>query len=118
MDFQSGDNSKYWIVSKSHGSNPSFDAAKKTITVEPGCYAVVSTRNVSGIGKVAMEPDAIFNIWGGDGCITLSGVGRSVEIYTLQGVRVARVQEDSTVSVPAGVYVARAGNKAIKVLVR
>ncbi len=60
-------------------------------------------------------------IAGGKGTITVSGAnGESIDIFSLDGQKVAAstAVEKETISVPAGVYVAKVGDKAIKVSVR
>ncbi len=118
VDFASSDNSTYWIASKSYGSDPKFDAVAKTITVPAGCYAIVSTRNISGIDDVTTDtmtgqPIAI----GGRGCITLTS-DLPASIYNMEGMEIATIRGENHIALPAGVYIVRSGNVISKVMVR
>lgn len=61
------------------------------------------------------------HVAGGKGTITVSGAnGESVDIFSLDGQKIAATtaEQDVTINVPAGVYVAKVGGKAVKVSVR
>lgn len=120
IQFASDDQDKYWVASKSYGSNPSFDAAAKTITLEPNCYAVITTRNVSGVEEMGAEiADNTLNVSTANGCIRYAGANGGVAVYTLQGAKVACSQAESgEIAAGAGLYIVKAGGKAVKVLVK
>lgn len=117
INFASDYDSYYWILSKSYGSNPSFSAQAKTVTLQPGCYALITTRNVTGIENMVLDSNSRLNIFSGRGSIRLSGVENRVNIYNLDGILMDTCTEDTTVSLPAGVYVVRSGARSVKVLV-
>lgn len=118
INFLTDKNANYHVASKSFDSNPSFDAAAKTVTVEPNCYAVISTKDVSGIDDVvfeATEGTRIFAVPGGVRVVNCEG---AVEVYTLDGIAVATGAGDATIDVEPGTYVVRAAGKTAKVQVR
>lgn len=118
INFLTDKNANYHVASKSFDSNPSFDAAAKTVTVEPNCYAVISTKDVSGIDDVvfeATEGTRIFAVPGGVRVVNCEG---AVEVYSLDGIAVATAAGDATIDVEPGTYVVRAAGKTAKVQVR
>lgn len=117
IDFAGDNNDNYWIVSKSYGSNPTFDAAAKTITVEAGCYAVVATKNVSAVDNIIADR-CLFNVNVTPGTITVTGSDAPVNVWNLSGVHVASMTGDGSVNVPSGIYVVRSSDKAVKVVVK
>lgn len=118
INFLTGNNANYHVASKSFGSDPTFDASAKTVTVEPNCYAVIATRDVSGIDDVVYDAIEDTRIFAVDGAIRVVNCDGAVEVYTLDGVRVASAQGDSDISVAGGTYVVRAAGKTAKIQVR
>lgn len=119
VPFRSDSNSAYRVVSKSHDSNPSFDAAAKTVTVEPNCYVVLASEKVSGVDKVVYgDTEYSVSVVATPGHITVSGSTGNVTVYTLDGRVVASAHGDADFSVAPGLYVVRAGSEVTKVLVK
>ena len=58
VNFDKSDNSFYHILSKSYGSEPSFSASSKTVTVPANCYVVIGSMDVSSVESVS---DGIFS---------------------------------------------------------
>ena len=118
VNFRSGENSTYHFASKSFDSDPVFDASAKTVTVPANCYAVVTTRNISGVEDAvadAIDATRIFPVPGGVRIVNCEG---AVDIYTIDGVRVDGAYGDCTIDVAPGTYVVRASGKTAKVVVR
>lgn len=119
VDFAETDNSRYWIASKSYGSEPKFDAAAKTITVPAGCYAVVTTRNISGVDEITAEGMSMgMCVYGGRGNIILSGTTQTGIVYDVNGMKLGEVHENAPLSAVPGIYIVRCGNTVSKVMVR
>lgn len=120
VPFAKSDNSAYHVASKSYGSTPMYDAAAKKVAVEPNCYAVFATTNVSGVEGIEYdaEEDATM-VLGYNGTIRVSGASGVVDVYSLSGLKVAAVIPDADgnamVSLPSGLYLVRAGKSAAKV---
>lgn len=118
VGFKKNDNAAYHVASKSFGSNPTFDAAAKTITVEPNCYAVVTTSDISGIDDIAYDKEAETVIYSTPGEIRVANNDGAVQVYTLDGARIADTEGNATLQVAPGIYVVRAGAKTAKVIVK
>lgn len=118
-DFAKGGNSSYRIFSKSFGSNPTFDAAAKTVTVEPGCYVVITSANVTGVDE--MEYTGATNatrIYSEAGEIRVVNCNGPVNVYTIDGANVASASGDAAIQVTPGTYVVRADGTTAKIIVR
>lgn len=121
VNFRNDNNNAYKIVSKSFESNPSFDAAAKTVTVEPNCYVVLASDNVTGIHEVAISgSDNADNvaIYAMEGAITVANCDTNVNIFTLDGATVASAKGNGTFNVNPGLYIVKAGKTTAKVLVK
>lgn len=118
VNFQKNDNSAYHVASCSFDSNPTFDAAAKTVTVPANCYAVISTTNISGIGDINLDATDTTRIFAADGAIRVVNNDAAVEVYTLDGVQVATARGDATIAVNPALYIVRAGAVTAKVLVK
>lgn len=118
VNFRSGENSNYHVSSKSLDSAPTFDASAKTVTVPANCYAVVSTKNVSGVDDVVSEVLDSTRIFPVSGAIKVVNCDGDVAVYTVDGVNVAGAYGDACIEVEPGTYVVRAGARTAKVVVR
>ncbi len=121
VNFRSDNNNAYHIVSKSYDSNPSFDAAAQTVTVEPNCYVVLASDNVSGIEEVSVSgADNADNvaIYALQGAISVANCDSNVTVYTLDGATIASAHGNATFNVNPGLYIVKAGNNTAKVLVK
>lgn len=70
--------------------------------------------------SISTIEDEMISVIGGQGCLRIINTSATpVEIYTLQGVKVAEVNVDEVdVNVVAGVYIVKNGNTVVKVLVK
>lgn len=119
IQFRSDDNNAYRVVSKSFDSNPSFDAAAKTVTVEPNCYVVLANSKVAGVEEVSVTGDADATaVYAADGAINVTNCTDNVYVYTLDGATVATAKGDASFTVGKGLYIVRAGKTVAKVLVK
>lgn len=120
--FKSNDNSKYEIYSQSYGSAATFDAAAGVMTVPANSYALVVTKKLtemqySGIGNVAAD-DSDIRIYPSEGAINVTGYTGSIYIYSIAGAQVASGKGNASISVEPGIYIVRAGDKTVKVIVK
>ena len=72
-------------------------------------------------GIAGVTTDGGVTICGGEGSITVTGAeGQAVMVYSAGGANMARrtAQATETISVPAGLYIVKAGGKTQKVLVK
>lgn len=119
IQFRSNDNNAYRVVSKSFDSNPSFDAAAKTVTVEPNCYVVLANSKVAGVEEVtASEYADATAVYAAEGAIYVINCDDNVTVCTLDGSIVASAKGDASFAVERGVYIVRAGSTVTKVLVK
>ncbi|MCM1369274.1 MAG: alpha-amylase family glycosyl hydrolase [Candidatus Amulumruptor caecigallinarius] len=121
IPFKSDDNNAYQIGSKSYQSNPSFDAAAKTVTVEPNCYVVIATKDaLSGVDDITIDNAKDVSIYSGNGCINVANSKASVNVYSIDGALAGSAAASEMVSIPvsSGIYVVKAGEKVSKIIVR
>lgn len=117
VPFRSDSNDDYVNAIACGGSNPTFDAAAKTVTVQPNCMVVVTNRNVSSVKDVTEE--AALRVYGEQGTLRVVNAEATVSVYTLEGLRVAEAEgSDLSFNLPAGIYVVRSGNTTAKAIVR
>lgn len=108
----------YWIALQSHGSESArFNVTNKSITVPANSFAVVSTRNVSGV-QDSLKDNTDLKISTAPGSLTVHSAEGTTEVYGLTGARMAVIQGEGTVELPRGIYIVRHGNKAKKVIIR
>lgn len=117
--FSATSNDDYQILSKSYGSEPTFNIEAGTVTVPANCYIVIGSKQLNGVDDViADEPADSFVVYGTQGGIVVAGNEYPVEIYTIEGRKVAYTVLSGTINVTPGLYVARSGNSAVKVMAR
>ncbi|MCQ2288218.1 MAG: DUF5722 domain-containing protein [Muribaculaceae bacterium] len=93
---------KHVIKVKSISSPWNFDCLRFD------CYAPTS-------GITALDATAPVIITAGHGCINVAGANTDVSIYSLNGMLMGHTRD--TMSLPAGIYIARHGSNATKVKV-
>lgn len=118
--FRSDNQNEYYVASKSYGSNPIFDAAAKEVVIEPNCYAVFATNNVTSVEGIGIDSDDMLSVTCADGGILVRGANGTVDVYTLDGSHAASVDAhgETSISLKPGVYAVRCGGKTAKVMVR
>lgn len=117
VPFAQSSNDAYKVFTKSYDTNPSYDTAAKTVTVPAGGYVVVTTANVTAVKGIAGEKGC-FNISVTPGHVTVTGSNGMTYIYGISGAKVASLNGDGTVSLPAGIYVVRNAERTVKILVK
>lgn len=104
--FATSSQNNYQIVSKSYGTQPSFNASQQTVTIPAHSYVTIATVNVpvSGLDEVkAIVDDA----------------ATPCDVYDLHGRVVGLSMPRADVDkLAAGIYVVRQGDNAFKVTVR
>lgn len=110
--FKTRDNDEYQVLSKSHDTNPTFDAVNGKVTVPANCYVVLANKAVISARGIEADAEGAV-VYGADGRIVIEGVdASSATVYDLGGRRMP------TLRVPAGIYLVRLGTRTYKVAVR
>lgn len=119
VPFLSENSEDYYIISQSYNSNPTFDASAKTVTVQPNCYVTIASKKVSAIEDVSSDTSGL-KAWGDVGRIVIEAAPGQTSVYSVDGRRLATIDEagGTSVSVNVGVYIVVSGNESCKVLVR
>ncbi len=119
VNFDKSDNSFYHILSKSYGSEPSFSASSKTVTVPANCYVVIGSMDVSSVESVS---DGIFSgllrAYSVAGEIMVDSSPSRVVVYGADGRMAGSLEEGERLAVSPGVYVLRAAGDTLKIVVR
>ncbi len=119
VNFDKSDNSFYHILSKSYGSEPSFSASSKTVTVPANCYVVIGSMDVSSVESVS---DGIFSgllrAYSVAGEIMVDSSPSRVVVYGADGRMAGSLEEGERLAVSPGVYVLRAAGETLKIVVR
>ncbi len=119
VNFDKSDNSFYHILSKSYGSEPSFSASSKTVTVPANCYVVIGSMDVSSVESVS---DGIFSgllrAYSIAGEIMVDSSPSRVVVYGADGRMAGSLEEGERLAVSPGVYVLRAAGETLKIVVR
>lgn len=118
VSFRHNSNDNYWIVIKSHDTEPSFNATSGTIVVPANSFAVVTTRNISGVDYIDADDSNAWTVSAADGSIKVSGLTAPAYIYSMSGSQSGRLECDGEVKVSKGIYVVRSAGKSIKVMVK
>ena len=118
VNFGSKEDSAYQIVSKSYNSNPSFSAAGSTVTVPANCYVSIGSMEVAGVEDVWSDSAAAaLRVHREGNCIVVDNTGAPVEIFTIDGRRIATLQGVGRVETGAGVYVVTSGKDTVKIVI-
>ncbi|MDE7402685.1 MAG: hypothetical protein K2M87_04655 [Muribaculaceae bacterium] len=118
-NFLKDDNSTYHIALQSHDCDATFDAAAKTITVPANCFAVVTTKQISGVEDIENEGTESAFAYAVDGGIRVVGYTGVATVFTLDG-RIAGCVDgiDGSITVEPGIYLVKMGAKAAKLMVK
>lgn len=96
------------IYSQSYGCNATI--SNNIVTVEPGAYLLLGTKNLVGVNGV--NDDDNLHVYGVEGGICVIGSNSSPEVYTLSGARCIETE------LAAGLYIVRVDGRCFKVMVR
>ncbi|MDE7409538.1 MAG: hypothetical protein K2N09_05900 [Muribaculaceae bacterium] len=117
VNFSVKDNSAYQIVSKSYNSNPSFNASGNTVTVPANCYVSIGSMDVAGVENVWNDSaSSALRVHREGNCIVVDHAGAPVEIFTVDGRKVATLPESGRFESGAGVYVVTNGKDTVKIV--
>lgn len=117
VNFMKDDNASYQVLSKSYSTNPSFNAAGKTVTVAANSYVVIGSLGVSSVdGAVADEPS--FRAYAADGRIVVDYAPAEVMVYGIDGKYAGSVKGAGSVPVADGFYILSDGVSTLKLHVR
>ncbi len=118
VSFGKNDDAAYQILSKSYDSNPSFSVAGGTVTVPANCYVSIGTMDVTEVEGVWSDTAASsLRVHKEGSCIVIDYAASPVEIYTIDGSRVASLQSAGSIEVVAGVYVVTSGKETVKIII-
>ena len=116
FDFLSQNNADYQVLSKSYGSEPTFDAASGTVNVEGNCYVVIGSKNLSAVGSV--EADGI-QVSSRNGVIEVSGMEGGFSIISADGRVMYRTSDSNGIlTLPQGLYIVAGQGRAVRTMVR
>ncbi|MCH5233808.1 MAG: hypothetical protein J1E16_00815 [Muribaculaceae bacterium] len=121
VDFLSANNDNYMILTKSYGSQPSFDAAAKTVTVPANCYVVIGSASLTPAGVKSIISDSVVNplkAHGGHGEVIVDYAEGIASVYSLDGKVIGQVSGQGSVSVSSGIYIVKSGKDSLKVIVK
>ncbi|MDE6010704.1 MAG: hypothetical protein K2F87_04555 [Muribaculaceae bacterium] len=109
--------SSYVIASQSYGTANTFDAAAGTVTVAPNSYVVITTNNLSTVSELPTDESLRMMAYGVDGTLMVDNAAAGIRVYDLTGsLRFSTQASAARVEMPAGIYIVRSGNQAVKVL--
>lgn len=117
VNFGLKEDSAYQIVSKSYNTSPAFSASGGTVTVAANCYVVIGSMDVAGVEDLwsdASGPTLKAHREGN--CIVIDSASAIVEIFTVDGRKVASLQGAGRVETGAGVYVLTSGKDTVKII--
>ncbi|MDE6298320.1 MAG: hypothetical protein K2M10_01550 [Muribaculaceae bacterium] len=118
VNFQQKSNDAYQILSKSYNTEPTFNAATGQVTVPANCYVVIGTKSVAEVEGIIADAAESFSVFGANGEISVANLSAPAYVYSLDGRRIAVLNESGSVSVTNGLYIVRSGSKAVKVMVK
>lgn len=118
VPFKKGSNDSYHVMSRSYGSEATFDATAKSVTVAPNCYAVIGSKSLSGIDS-PVQPEERLKVTADGGRIRIEGAVLPVEIWAISGIKAgsAPAGESVEIAVEPGIYVVASGPKRVKIAV-
>ena len=117
VSFGKKDDSAYQILSKSYESNPSFSAAGGTVTVAANCYVSIATLDVNEVEGVWSDTaTSSLRVHKEGSSIVVDYAAAPVEIYTMDGSKVASFENAGRIDVSGGVYVVTNGKESVKIV--
>ncbi len=115
VTFGKSEESAYKIMSKSYESEPSYSVANGTVTVPANCYVVIGSTEVAAVEGVVVDAASQLRVYGNDGIITIDYASAPVEIYSVDGCKVASLQGAGKVEVGSGVFIVVSGSQKRKI---
>ena len=113
--FSATSNDSYQIMSQSYNSNPTLNIPAGTVTVPANCYVVIGSKTLNGVEDAVVDrTENSLSAYGTAGGIIVAATDKPVEIFTIDGLKVARVNNPGTINVDPGLYVVRSGAETLK----
>ncbi len=117
VSFSGKEDSAYQILSKSYDSQPSYSVANGTVTVPANCYVAIGSLEVSAVESIWSDTaSSALRVHKEGVCIAVDYAEGPVEIYTVDGRKVASLQGAGKVEAGSGVYVAVSGKETVKII--
>ncbi len=117
INFSKKDDAAYKILSKSYDTDPAYSVSGGTVTVPANCYVVIGSQEVSAVENVWSDTSTRgLRIHREGNCIVIDQADAPVEIFTIEGRKVASLQGSSRVETGAGVYVVVSGHETMKII--
>ncbi len=98
------------MLCASHGTTPELNG--NTVRLAPGAFAIYASKDVTAIDDIP-DNTANVNVRGGIGEITIDGACETVEVFTIDGLVINRLD-----SLAPGIYIVVADGVSHKVSVR
>ncbi len=115
ISFGKNADNAYKIMAKSYGCNPSYSVANGTVTVPANCYVVIGTTDVAAVEGVVAGAASQLRVYGANGIITIDYASAPVEIYSIDGRKVASLQVAGNVEVGSGTFIVVSGSHTRKI---
>ncbi len=115
ISFGKNADNAYKIMSKSYGCNPSYSVANGTVTVPANCYVVIGTTDVAAVEGVVADAASQLRVYGANGIITIDYASAPVEIYSIDGRKVASLQGAGNAEVGSGTFIVVSGSHTRKI---
>lgn len=115
VSFGKNEDSVYKIMSKSYDSDPSYSVVNGTVTVPANCYVVIGTTDVAAVEDVIADAASQLRVYGHDGVITIDYTPAPVDVYSVDGRKVASLQGAGEVEVGSGMFIVVSGGQKRKI---
>ncbi len=117
VSFSKTTDSAYQILSKSFDSNPSYSVTAGTVTVPANCYVAIASMEVTEVEGIWSDTaESTLRLHREAGSIVIDYSASPVEIYTIDGRKVAAIMETGRVDVASGIYIVSNGKDKVKII--
>ncbi|MDE6637214.1 MAG: hypothetical protein K2K32_03150 [Muribaculaceae bacterium] len=118
VSFSKKQESDYQILSKSFASNPSFSVTAGTVTVPANCYVSIASMEVSEVVNVWDDTaNSALRVHREGNSIVVDFAETAIEIYSMDGRKVATLMNAGRVELGSGVYIVKSGNNTVKIAI-
>ncbi|MDE5877300.1 MAG: hypothetical protein K2H47_07385 [Muribaculaceae bacterium] len=116
FDFLSKDNADYQILSKSYGSEPTFNATTGTVSVEGNCYVVIGSKSLSAVKTIGDDNVRVNSC---NGVLEVAGMDGGFSVVSIDGRVLYRTADSSgNVALPQGLYIVTGRGRTVRTMVR
>ncbi len=106
----------YQILSKSYASEPSFSVAEGTVTVPANCYVTIGSKEVAaGVEDVTVSGGETLRVYGANGVISVDYAEAPVNVYSIDGRKVATINGNGKAEVGSGIFIVVSGSEKRKI---